>query len=172
MNYFDLFGLPVDFQVDGSLLTVRYRELQKQCHPDNFATASERDRLLAVQQAARINDGYQTLKDPLRRAEYLLAQQGLDLAGEQHTMHDTEFLMQQMMLREELEQIAEQGDAAEDSLSAFEQRVAHMHAQRMQQLSDALAQQQWYVAADTVRKLKFLAKLRQEVERLEDNLLG
>ena len=57
MNYFDLFGLPVDFQVDGSLLTVRYRELQKQCHPDNFATASERDRLLAVQQAARINDG-------------------------------------------------------------------------------------------------------------------
>lgn len=64
------------------------------------------------------------------------------------------------------------GDAAEDALSAFEQRVAQMHAQRMQQLSDALTQQQWYVAADTVRKLKFLAKLRQEVERLEDNLLG
>ncbi len=45
MNHFELFGLPSQFQLDGSLLSSQFRELQKRFHPDNFATASERDRL-------------------------------------------------------------------------------------------------------------------------------
>ena len=55
MNHFELFGLPSQFQLDGSLLSSQFRELQKRFHPDNFATASERDRLMAVQKAAQIN---------------------------------------------------------------------------------------------------------------------
>ena len=56
MNYFELFGLPSQFQLDGSLLSSQFRELQKRFHPDNFASASERDRLMAVQKASEIND--------------------------------------------------------------------------------------------------------------------
>ncbi|MGL4546301.1 MAG: co-chaperone HscB [Plesiomonas sp.] len=173
MNYFELFGLPVCFKVDGSLLTSHYRELQKQNHPDKFATASERDRLLAVQNAANINEGYQTLRDPLLRAEYLLAQNGVSLHAEQQTLRDPEFLMQQMMLREELEEIEQASSAdIETLLGEFEQRLTVMNRTRMQQLQDDLEKAQWDQAADHVRKLKFLAKLRQEIERLEDNLLG
>lgn len=49
MNHFELFGLPLQFQLDGSLLSSQFRDLQRQFHPDKFTTASERDRLLAVQ---------------------------------------------------------------------------------------------------------------------------
>ncbi|ERM62147.1 cobalamin (5'-phosphate) synthase, partial [Vibrio mimicus CAIM 1883] len=105
MNYFELFGLPIQFELDGSLLSSQFRTLQKRFHPDNFATASERDRLLAVQQAAQINDAYQTLKDPIRRAEYLLSLQGIEMNAEQQTLQDPMFLMEQMELREELESV-------------------------------------------------------------------
>ena len=100
MNYFELFGLPSQFQLDGSLLSSQFRELQKRFHPDNFASASERDRLMAVQKASEINDAYQVLKSPLSRAEYLLAENGVDIRGEQQTMSDPMFLMEQMELRE------------------------------------------------------------------------
>ncbi|MEK6214396.1 MAG: Fe-S protein assembly co-chaperone HscB, partial [Vibrio fluvialis] len=88
MNYFELFGLPTQFDLDGSLLSSQFRELQKRFHPDNFATASERDRLLAVQKAAQINDAHQILKSPINRAEYLLSLNGVELRGEQQTLQD------------------------------------------------------------------------------------
>ncbi len=89
MNHFELFGLPPQFSLDGSLLSSQFRELQKRFHPDNFATASERDRLLAVQKAAQINDAYQVLKNPISRAEYLLSQNGLEIRGMIAANHDT-----------------------------------------------------------------------------------
>lgn len=110
MNHFELFGLPSQFKLDGSLLSSQFRELQKRFHPDNFATGSERDRLMAVQKAAQINDAYQVLKNPISRAEYILAEQGVEIRGEQQTMQDPMFLMEQMELREELEEIADKSD--------------------------------------------------------------
>ncbi len=171
MNYFELFGLPSQFKLDGSLLSSQFRELQKQFHPDNFATASERDRLMAVQKAAEINDAYQVLKSPISRAEYLLAENGVEIRGEQQTMQDPMFLMEQMELREELEEIASHSDS-EEALFNFDAKVSKMFKQRLslaeQELNDAL----WLKAAERVRKLKFIAKLKNEIELVEDKLLG
>jgi molecular chaperone HscB len=171
MNYFELFGLPSQFKLDGSLLSSQFRELQKQFHPDNFATASERDRLMAVQKAAEINDAYQVLKSPISRAEYLLAENGVEIRGEQQTMQDPMFLMEQMELREELEEIASHSDS-EEALFNFDAKVSKMFKQHLslveQELNDAL----WLKAADRVRKLKFIAKLKNEIELVEDKLLG
>ncbi|MBU5881014.1 co-chaperone HscB [Vibrio cholerae O1] len=127
MNYFELFGLPIQFELDGSLLSSQFRALQKRFHPDNFATASERDRLMAVQQAAQINDAYQTLKDPLRRAEYLLSLQGIEMNAEQQTLQDPMFLMEQMELREELESVTACADP-EAALVAFDIWVVEFKA--------------------------------------------
>ncbi|MEF1172559.1 co-chaperone HscB [Vibrio sinaloensis] len=171
MNYFELFGLPSQFKLDGSLLSSQFRELQKQFHPDNFATASERDRLMAVQKAAEINDAYQVLKSPISRAEYLLAENGVEIRGEQQTMQDPMFLMEQMELREELEEIASHSDS-EEALFNFDAKVGKMFKQHLslveQELNDAL----WLKAAERVRKLKFIAKLKNEIELVEDKLLG
>ena len=171
MNYFELFGLPTQFQLDGSLLSSRFRELQKRFHPDNFATASERDRLMSVQKTAEINDANQMLKSPISRAEYLLSLNGVELRGEQQTLQDPMFLMEQMELREELEAITDNSDA-ESALFDFESKVEKMYKQHLIQVEQELNSEQWNSAADTVRKLKFIAKLKNEIERVEDKLLG
>lgn len=169
MDYFTLFGLPVRYLIDGNQLTTRYQELQRQFHPDRFATQPERERLASIQQAATINDAYQTLKHPLKRAEYMLSLQGFDLGNEQHTMRDTAFLMEQLELREELDAI-ERKLNVEALLAEFSHRLAQMTQVRTQQMVEQLDEQQWSQAADTVRKLRFLDKLQQQVEQLEDRL--
>lgn len=171
MNHFELFGLPLQFQLDGSLLSSQFRDLQRQFHPDKFAIASERDRLLAVQKAAQINDAYQVLKNPISRAEYLLVQHGEDIRGEQQTMQDPMFLMEQMELREELEDIADSSDP-EDALFAFEGKVSKMYKQQLSAIQQELESEAWLEAADRVRKLKFIAKLKNEIGLVEDRLIG
>ena len=72
MNYFQLFGLETQFTIDLAKLSTLYQTLQKKVHPDRFANASSQDQLLAVKKSTLINDAYQTLKNPLKRAQYLL----------------------------------------------------------------------------------------------------
>lgn len=167
MNHFELFGLPIQFELDGSLLSSQFRELQRQFHPDKYATASERDRLLAVQKAAQINDAYQILKEPIARVEYILMLNGSDIRGEQKTLQDPMFLMEQMELREELEAIS-----SEDALFDFDNRVEKMYKQQLSAVQKELEQALWNDATDRVRKLKFIAKLKNEIERVEEQLLG
>jgi molecular chaperone HscB len=171
MNHFELFGLPSQFQLDGSLLSSQFRELQKRFHPDKFAIASERERLLAVQKAAQINDAYQVLKNPISRAEYILAEKGMEIRGEQQTMQDPMFLMEQMELREELEDIAGSSDL-ESALFDFDAKVSKMYKQHLASVEQELNDGLWAEAADRVRKLKFIAKLKNEIELVEDKLLG
>jgi molecular chaperone HscB len=85
MDYFTLFGLPASYTLSLEQLAVRYQDLQRQYHPDKFASAPAAEQLAAVQQSATINQAWQTLRHPLTRAEYLLSLHGFDLASEQHT---------------------------------------------------------------------------------------
>lgn len=126
--------------------------------------------MLAVQQAATINNAYQALKHPLKRAEYMLSLHGFDVNNEQHTMKDTAFLMEQLELREELDAISQRSDA-DVALSAFAGRLQAMIVKRRSHMCDELDNETWTDAADTVRKLRFLDKLQQQVEELEEQLL-
>ncbi|AHJ77085.1 co-chaperone HscB [Kosakonia sacchari] len=170
MDYFTLFGLPADYQLDVQALATRFQDLQRQFHPDRFASRPQAEQLAAVQQSATINQAWQTLRNPLTRAEYLLSLHGFDLASEQHTVRDTAFLMEQLELREELDEIEKAQDATR--LDAFQQRVKAMYDTRHRQMVEQLASQTWDAAADTVRKLRFLDKLRSATEQLEEKLLG
>ncbi|MBS0909030.1 co-chaperone HscB [Tatumella sp. JGM118] len=169
MNYFTLFDLPESFELDTTALSDKFQSLQRQYHPDRFATAPEAERLKALQHAATINQGYQALRKPLSRAEYLLSLHGFDINNEQHTLRDTAFLMEQLELREELEHIEQQNNS--DALTPYFHRLDSMEKQRSQLMRQQFADQQWPEAADTVRKLRFLAKLRVEAEKLEEKLL-
>ncbi|MBY5992818.1 co-chaperone HscB [Ferrimonas balearica] len=167
MNYFDLFGLPLGYEIDGAALASRYRELQRAVHPDNFAAASEQQRLMAVQKTAEINDAFQTLKSPIGRAEYLLRLNGIELRGESTTIKDPLFLMEQLELREALEELPDSADPEQAAMDLAD-RLEGDRKQMTTELRARLEGQAWEQAADTVRKLKFIHKLEDELSLLEE----
>lgn len=173
MNYFSLFNFTPAFDIDTALLAERYRDLQKAVHPDKFANDTEQQKLLSVQRTAQVNDGYHTLKLPLRRAEHMLSLRGIELSHETTTVKDTAFLMQQMEWREAIEDIKhiaspqEQIDALYDSFDSAKKCLFTALGEHLL-VNDA---QHNLAAAEQVRKLKFMAKLQDELTRIEDSLL-
>jgi len=172
VNYFQLFNIEVSFDVDLQQLSSNYQTLQKAVHPDKFAHASEQEQRIAVQKSAQINDAYQTLKNPLQRAAYMLVERGVDMPNEQHSFQDTSFLMRQMELREMLEDVRHSGDV--DAALLEVQRVLsteylELSQQMRVQISENNAASN-SAACDNLRKLKFYQKLNVEVDRLEDSL--
>ena len=171
-NYFELFGLPVRFEVDGAELASRYRDLQRAVHPDRYASATEQEKRLSMQGATRLNDALDTLKKPLSRAKYLLELKGVDLAAGAGSISDGVFLMEQMELREELADAKGQADPYA-ALAGLIKRIdadvqgllAEIAGQFEASSSDSLEQ-----AKETVNKLQFLYKLSAQVEELEAEL--
>ncbi|MBR9728952.1 co-chaperone HscB [Shewanella intestini] len=173
MNYFDLFQFTPAFDINTAQLADRYRDLQRAVHPDKFAHESEQQKLLSVQRTAQINDGYQTLKTPLLRAEHILSLRGLELSHETTTLKDTRFLMQQMEWREALEDINHSSEP-QDLIDSLYDSFADFEKNLFTHLTQLLAkdnQADNLLAADQIRKLKFMAKLQDELSRIEDKLL-
>ncbi|MGD8925687.1 MAG: co-chaperone HscB [Thioalkalispiraceae bacterium] len=168
-NYFEIFGLPVDFKIDTSSLTERYRELQKTVHPDRYASGSDRDRRLAVQQAALINEALNTLKSPLKRARYILQLNGIEFDDEKETTMDPAFLMEQMELREAVAEVKQEDDPfsrINELMHTIQQKQNNM----FQHLGNLIASKEFETAKMQVQKLQFLEKLMHECETLEQDL--
>lgn len=171
-NYFDLFGLPVTYRVDMAAVSERYRELQKLVHPDRYANAPEQEQRLALQRATLVNEAFDTLRDPLKRAIYLLQLNGVDTNAETATTRDGAFLMQQMELREALAEVRGQPDplAALDRVMA---QVGGLLKEQIAQLAvqfEAATPEQLESARESVARMQFLSKLHSEAEALEAEL--
>jgi molecular chaperone HscB len=78
-DYFRVFGIPCAFAVDQTALEQRYKELTKLLHPDRFARADPRARRASLERSVQLNEAWRCLKDPIRRAEYLLSLRGIDV---------------------------------------------------------------------------------------------
>ncbi len=167
-NYFAIFGLPQSFDINDNKLAERYRDLQRTVHPDKFVNASERDKRIAMQKAVQINEAFQTLKKPLNRGLYLLQLQGIDTNS--NTEMDSEFLMMQMELHEQLNSIKQQANPI-DSLDEFLNQVQHEQRQLNELLSLQFSQADFQLAYANVRKMQFFTKLHQEALKLEEELL-
>jgi molecular chaperone HscB len=171
-NYFELFGLPVGFIVDVDSLSERYRELQRVVHPDRYASASEQERRISMQSASRINEAFETLKDPIGRAAYLLTLHGIEMDAQQETTQDMAFLMEQMELRDELAEIRSQDDpygAVLELGGRINKQIKTLVGQMAVQFEFATADQ-LEEAREILRKMRFLQKLRSEVEAVEADL--
>jgi len=172
-NYFELFGLPAGFEVDVSSLTERYRDLQRSVHPDRFTNATDRERRLSMQQASLINEAYQSLKEPLKRARYLLELAGVGIDDGSNTVMDTAFLMQQMELRETLDEVSDQPDPLA-AIESFTAEVESMIKDLMSQLSSCFSdnsEEALNTAHGLSLQLQFLYRLREEAEEREEALL-
>jgi molecular chaperone HscB len=168
-DFFRLFNLPSHFQIDSVTLEQKFRALQAQVHPDKFAHLSEAERRLSMQWATRVNEGYQTLRNPLNRARYLLSLHGVDTQEESNTAMPIDFLMQQMEWREALESAKVKKD--DSALEELEQHMQHEVRELQQQLSIDIDDTHDYGAASgIVRKLKFLEKLAEEIGSAFDEI--
>jgi molecular chaperone HscB len=162
-NHFELFKLPVSFAIDGAALDRAYREVQREVHPDRFTISSDAEQRLAAQWATRANEAYQTLKSPLNRGRYLLNIHGIDTEEESNTAMPVDFLMQQMEWREAVVEARRSRDSAR--LDALAGQHGADEARLFAQLAAELDSKTGMAAARlTVRKLRFLEKLGEEID--------
>lgn len=163
---FELFDVPRRFAQDRAALDARWKQLQREAHPDRFAAQGGAAQRVAMQWSVRINEAYQRLKDPLRRAAYLCELHGAAIRAEDNTAMPSAFLMQQMEWREALEDAA--GAAALDSLEVEVQASRAASIARCGQLIDDQAD--YPGAAREVRALMFIARFAMDIETRRDQL--
>lgn len=168
-NYFELFGLDPLFEVDKSRLQAEQQRLQASYHPDRYIGADERDKRLSTQVASWVNQAYETLLDPVKRSRYLLEINGANIPDDSSTTSDTEFLMEQIELREEVESCRN----SEDPLQRCEQIGTRLE-QRAGQLAAEFSA--YFDAGDldtamlSSRKMQFIQRIQQQLSELQFQL--
>jgi len=158
---FTLFGLSPGFQLDRLLLDERWKQLQRQAHPDRYTTQGAAAQRLAMQWSVRINEAYQRLKDPLKRATYWCERAGVPVNAENNTAMPAEFLMQQMAWRERLDEVASEAelDALLQETQQARQRLLDELQHQIDGCQDARA------AVSAVRALMFVERFAEEIQR-------
>ena len=160
VNDFELFGVPVQFAQDRAQLDARWKDLQREAHPDKFASQGTAAQRVAMQWSVRINEAYQRLKAPMRRAAYLCELGGAPIQAENNTAMPAAFLMQQMEWREAMDEASDVA-ALEDLFDDVQQ--AHKVAlQQCAQLIDTA--HDLSAAAQQVRGLMFIEKFLHDIE--------
>jgi molecular chaperone HscB len=121
---FQVLGVPQSWHLDAELLAARHLALSRELHPDRFAQASPRERILSLERTTAVNDAYRTLRDPIRRAEYLLRQHGIghsdqDIArGRESGGTDPAFLAEIMEIREQMLELGLAGGRGKEAPEA------------------------------------------------------
>ncbi len=162
-NYFDFFGLAVNFDISISALETNYRKIQAEVHPDKFVTASAAEKMKSMQTATLANDAYQTLKQPALRATYLLSLQDITAISETNTAMPTDFLMQQMEWREQLEDAiqASNVDAIETLARELKTQANHLQTEFKKHFDE---KKDFRSATDIARKLIFIDKVSADTQ--------
>jgi molecular chaperone HscB len=165
-NDFEIFGIEPRFATDRSALDARWKELQREAHPDRFAAADAAKQRQAMQWSVRINEAYQRLKDPVKRASYLCELNGAPVDAESNTAMPPAFLMQQMQWREDLEEAQVAAD-----LERMADDVASAKRDMLEGLRVAADDQADFAAlAQQVRALMFVERFARDVEQRLDQL--
>lgn len=165
-DHFALFDLPRTFVLDAAQLEAAWKQVAQAVHPDRFATRSAPERRVAMQWSAQANEAYRVLRQPLLRARYLCELAGVDLQTETNTAMSPEFLVQQMVWHEQLDECLDdpQNIVAREALS---KDIALALAQCQQAVAEALQAEQYPQAASRIREWMFLDKLTTQLQTIE-----
>ena len=165
-NDFELFDVPARFEQDRAQLDARWKALQREAHPDRFAADGAAAQRVAMQWSVRINEAYQRLKDPLKRAAYLCELLGAPVQAENNTAMPAAFLMQQMEWRENLDDTESAAglEALADEVAAEQRSVQKELARLLDEVQDPMQ------AVGQVRALMFIERFTQEVNAKLDRL--
>jgi len=168
LNYFTLLKLPVSAEPDRLAMDMAYQQLQGSWHPDKFAGEDASARLEAVQKTSLLNDAYNTLKHPVSRAAYLLQLRGIE--PWQHVQGElpSAFLLEQIALRESLEDLVNAADEA--GLAKLGDEASEAFDSYWAQFKSELDADTLPGAKAAFHKLQFIAKLQEEIYEEEARL--
>jgi molecular chaperone HscB len=132
-DLFAVLGVPARYAVDLAAAEAAYKDLSRQVHPDRFATADPRARRASLARTVQLNLAWRTIKDPIRRAEYLLTRAGIDVDSGKKSSHDDgkgtqkigappAFLLEILELNDELNAARMEGDTVKVAFMAEEMR--------------------------------------------------
>lgn len=161
-DLFQLFDLPATFSIDEQVLEQRYQALIAHCHPDRYASAPALEQRVAAKRAADINDAYQTLSHPVRRGRHLLEVAGVDTQALERQPADPEFLFEQLMRRERVQEFTSLDDTEAADLVDDVRRQYHHSATA---LGISLDANDVAVAASRWVELNYHQKLYDELEQ-------
>lgn len=163
---FTLFDLPARFEQERLALDARWKTLQAEVHPDRFAAQGAAAQRVAMQWAVRVNEAYQRLKDPLKRAAYLCELNGAPIRAESNTAMPAEFLMKQMAWREGLDDASSEAD-----LDALRSEVQAQRSQTLAAIGQLIDEVRDFAqAASQVRALMFIERFADDIERKQEAL--
>ncbi|CAA9403617.1 MAG: Chaperone protein HscB [uncultured Ramlibacter sp.] len=163
---FELFGLPERFSQERAAIDARWKELQREAHPDRVAAQGAAAQRVAMQWSVRINEAYQRLKDPLKRAAYLCELRGAPIDAERNTAMPAQFLAEQMEWREALDEASSEAEleGVSDKLQTARASILKDIGRLLDDEQDAAA------AAQQVRALMFIERFAHDVEARFDQL--
>ena len=156
---FELFGIPKQFVQDRTQIDKRWKELQREVHPDKFAAQGPAAQRIAMQWSVRINEAYQRLKNPLDRARYLCELHDAPINAENNTAMPADFLVQQMQWRESLDEAKNSIDL--DRILAESRFFKDVQLSKIEHLLDE--KNDFQAAAQQVRCLMFIDRFANEV---------
>jgi molecular chaperone HscB len=163
---FELFQLPACFAQDRALLDEHWKQLQREAHPDKFAAQGAAAQRVAMQWSVRINEAYQRLKDPLRRAAYLCELGGVPIDAHSNTAMPGAFLMQQMAWREALDEAQ-----STDELEALQDEVQTAHREQLARCARLIDEEHDLTeAAQCVRGLMFIERFAHAIDARFDQM--
>ena len=171
-DYFELFGIPRSLNLSLDALQQRYYELSRQLHPDRFMQKPEAERQRALDMSSALNDAYRTLKDPVKRAQYLLGLEGFDIGEQRSKDVPPELLEEVFELNMALEEMRGGDDSARPQLEQAEKNFTKMLAETDQQLQSFFEQYDKSQSQDVLSQVrnvlnrrKYIQNLVSEVER-------
>jgi molecular chaperone HscB len=170
MNPFATLGIDARFDVDLSAVEKTHRELSRALHPDRYLGASASERRAALGKAVEVNEAWRVVRDPIRRAEALLALKGVTIDEKSDRKADPEFLMEMLEQREALAEAKQARD-----LEAV-RRMAHAIEERSHGVESGLAEAFARGPSDAatlvgrVGELKYYRRFLDEVSAIEDEL--
>jgi molecular chaperone HscB len=139
VDYFTFFGFPKKLNIDNGQLERKFYDLSRKLHPDLYARADKQEQQWSLEQSSQLNDAYRTLKDPIRRTQYLLRLEGIELEEQSKTATEQaratgevkkqvvppDLLEEVFNLNMELQQLRTQKQMGEDDPALIEELSRH-----------------------------------------------
>ena len=168
MDPFATLGIARSYELDLPAVEKTHRELSRAMHPDRFVGAGASERRAALAKAVEVNEAWRIVRDPIRRAEALLALQGVAVGEEGEPKADPEFLMEMLEQREALAEAKQAKDLAriQEMAKAIEGRSRAVE----QVLADGFARGEAASLVPRLGELRFYRRFLDEVSAIEDEL--